>query len=487
MLGTCAAACVYTKYTLWSGECKLPMCEEEIKPIELRKSFITRSAYSDFDQEYEILEKLGEGGFAKIYKVRHRETGCIRVAKVVRMYSKTDLRIFRNEVAVLSSLDSPYVTRIVSYYLDDERPFSTTYKRQVVPTGVLVTQYIPGIDLLDSINEHLSRKSSFTEPESWTLACEMIKAVAHVNQSGFVHRDIKPENFVLADAREAHPRLKLIDFGLASPVQSAPPMTESGGTTFYMAPETAYSSCYTEMCDSWSIGVILAILVSGGSALVGRATSLGQPNKRVVSHDAVRSELEKLKRKGVSVELVALIRDLMAYEPPQRLSAVAALDRLPTAKPDSGALSKVRDNISRLRQESEFARLVKSLLVHLAEDTFFDEAEKVFRSLDQKCYARLHFIRPSDGDPCKCEEVSYSEFLSSCIDISSEYTQKLLEYIFMRLAGPEQRIDATNLSSYFIAIDQSSAKRILNSCIGPTGKESSLNLESFMKCVKGIE
>ena len=499
-------------YAAGSGErCSpfVPLCEEYSPTVDIRKCLILRQPYSDFAQDYEIIEKLGEGGFATIYKVRHRSTGSVRVAKVARLYSESDLRIFKNEVAVMAQVDSPYVGRIVSYYLDNDRSVNAS---RSVPTAVLVTHFVNGIDLLDAINDRISRRESFSTDEAWSLAYEMIRAVASVHQSGFVHRDIKPENFILVDLN-GQKSLKLIDFGLASRSGVEEQVHESAGTTFYMAPEIAEATGtpkFTPVGDSWSIGVILATLASKGSALIGRATSLGTSGRKKVSSVSVTEEISKLAAKGASPEMVTLVASLLQHDPNQRLSAVDAVSkfRVLQDKTLSDIPSSEFDSI--LRDLRDFTRrpvlsqLVRRMAVHSTDDQALRRSEVIFRALDRDADGIItrHDLLSRSGDASEAEDVinlvfpdptrpglKYSDFLALGLDFESEQSRNVLRCIFEQLSASGDIIDLTSLKR-FLHINgiKLSPGDLINSChsVMSDQMKTELTYEEFVRCVHSL-
>jgi len=87
---------------------------------------------------------------------------------------------------------------------------------------------------------------------------KLFSALAHMHAQGVVHRDIKPENIMLTSKDE----LKLIDFGLSKRTNKGAAMKTIAGTPYYMAPEVLDGE-YHEKCDTWSLGVLLYVFMSG--------------------------------------------------------------------------------------------------------------------------------------------------------------------------------------------------------------------------------
>jgi len=99
----------------------------------------------------------------------------------------------------------------------------------------------------------------FSEREAAHIMKRLLRAINHCHASGVVHRDIKPENIMIGKDGE----YKLIDFGLSRRISNKnSTMSTIAGTPYYMAPEVIDGD-YTSMCDIWSLGVLLYVLVSG--------------------------------------------------------------------------------------------------------------------------------------------------------------------------------------------------------------------------------
>ena len=101
-------------------------------------------------------------------------------------------------------------------------------------------------------------------------------ALCYLHNNKICHRDIKPENFLLFK-EEDDSYIKLIDFGLSKRVSKNEIMNSPNGTPYYIAPEVLKGS-YTSQCDTWSMGVVLFIMLSGKPPFGGRS------NKEIIDN-----------------------------------------------------------------------------------------------------------------------------------------------------------------------------------------------------------
>jgi len=143
----------------------------------------------------------------------------------------------------LSKLDHPNILKLYEVYTDEKRYY-------------IVTELCKGGELFDEI----LKKGIFTEKEAAKIIQQILQAVAYFHELNIVHRDLKPEN-VLID-KELNNTLKIIDFGTSIEVQEHENLTNTHGTSYYIAPEVLNKK-YNKKCDVWSVGVILYILLSG--------------------------------------------------------------------------------------------------------------------------------------------------------------------------------------------------------------------------------
>ena len=115
---------------------------------------------------------------------------------------------------------------------------------------------------------HITKKKHLTEARAAMVMKQAFYALCYLHNNMICHRDIKPENFLLyKEDDDSH--IKLIDFGLAKKVSKSELMTTPNGTPYYIAPEVLKGS-YTTLCDNWSMGVVMFIMLSGKPPFPGK-------------------------------------------------------------------------------------------------------------------------------------------------------------------------------------------------------------------------
>ncbi|XP_018111814.1 ribosomal protein S6 kinase, 90kDa, polypeptide 4 L homeolog isoform X1 [Xenopus laevis] len=260
---------------------------------------------SPFFQCYEIdLEEpaLGSGSYSICRKCLHRQTQKEYAVKIIsrRMEANT-----QREVAALRLCQGH--TNIVALHevLHDQYH------------SYLVMELLDGGELLDRIK----KQARFSEVEASSLMRSLVSAVAHMHSAGVVHRDLKPENLLLSSPGE-NAVLKVIDFGFARlrPPGSRPLHTPCF-TLHYAAPELFSNQGYDELCDLWTLGVILYTMLSG---------QVPFQVKRGKFHNRAADIIQKIKEgdfsmegkcwEHVSEEAKDLVRGLLIVDPTCRLS-----------------------------------------------------------------------------------------------------------------------------------------------------------------------
>jgi serine/threonine protein kinase len=201
---------------------------------------------------YRLIEKIGEGGMAVVYKAEHNTLGNILAVKILNEDLLKNLNIrhrFLSEAKNMAKMSHPNIIK-VSDLIDHENKVA------------IVMEFIEG----ETLKDYLDNRGRLTEAEIKTLFIQMLDAVEYVHHLNLVHRDIKPSNFMITKEGV----LKLLDFGIAKNTDKASlDYTQTGtmqtmGTPMYMSPEQVKSTKeVTAQSDVYSLGVVLWQMVMG--------------------------------------------------------------------------------------------------------------------------------------------------------------------------------------------------------------------------------
>jgi len=210
--------------------------------------------------DFDVLSKIGEGGFGTVLLVRKKTTGKLYALKVLvkkNMRRTGDARRAISESAAMQEIKHPFVVTLHFAFQDTNHIY-------------FVLEFVGGGDLYS----HLERQ---TFPESWAqiYIAEIALAIQHVHNHDFVYRDLKPENILVA--HDGH--LKLADFGLAKKLNSKDKdsgeegkrgrMNTMIGTMAFSAPEMFLEKDYGKSVDWWALGLLFCEMVTGDLPLVG--------------------------------------------------------------------------------------------------------------------------------------------------------------------------------------------------------------------------
>ena len=293
------------------------------------------------DNRYEILERIGSGGMAVVYKAKCHRLNRFVAVKILKDDLAQDeefRRRFHDESQAVAMLSHP---NIVAVY-DVSRSSELDY---------IVMELIDGITL----KQYMQKKGGkLSWKEALHFTSEIMKALSHAHGRGIIHRDIKPHNImVLRDGS-----VKVADFGIARLMSSAQStMTQEAlGSVHYISPEQARGSHIDARSDIYSAGVVLYEMLTGrlpyeGDSPVAVAIQhinsiplspreldpsipealeeitmkamASSPDKRYASADAMLADLEEF-RKNPNISFDYTPADLLATdgeEPTQKLGA----------------------------------------------------------------------------------------------------------------------------------------------------------------------
>ena len=198
------------------------------------------------DNRYEILECIGTGGMAVVYKAKCHRLNRLVAVKILKSDLAQDedfRRRFNAEAAAVAQLSHP---NIVSVY-DVSRGGDTEY---------IVMELIDGITL----KQYMEKRGQLNWRESLHFITQIMRGLSHAHSRGIVHRDIKPQNvMVLRDGS-----VKVADFGIACLENSAQTLTQEAlGSVHYISPEQARGDRTDARSDIYSAGVVLSEMLTG--------------------------------------------------------------------------------------------------------------------------------------------------------------------------------------------------------------------------------
>lgn len=299
---------------------------------------------------YEILEQLGGGGMAIVYKGRDTILNRLVTIKALRPEFTSDddfVKRFRREAQAVASLSHP---NIVSIY-DVGRVDNVDY---------LVMEYIEGDNLKNMIRAH----GPFTPVKAAQIARQICDALDHAHENKIVHRDVKPQNVLIT--RDG--RAKLTDFGIAREVTAAT-LTQTDtimGSVHYLSPEQARGETTGPRSDIYSLGVVLFEMVTGSLPFRGD-TPVSVALKHIQDEPPRPSALNP----AIPLNLEKIINRAMAKKPSGRYETAGQMSMELEAICGPGIKESVRAD-----EVDEFATKVIPTIHRAAGGGRTDESEE---------------------------------------------------------------------------------------------------------------
>lgn len=200
---------------------------------------------------YEIIEKVGEGGMALVYKARCRLLNryvAIKVLKDEFVNDEDFIKKFRRESQAAASLSHPNIVSIYDVGMEKIDNHDVYY---------IVMEYIKGKTLKDLIKE--KKKLSLEETIDYSI--QIAEALEHAHKNHIVHRDIKPHNIMITEDG----RVKVTDFGIARAASFSTVTNTSTvvGSVHYFSPEQARGRYTDEKSDIYSLGIVMYEMITG--------------------------------------------------------------------------------------------------------------------------------------------------------------------------------------------------------------------------------
>ncbi len=216
-----------------------------------------------FQERYEILSKLGEGGFSQVYRARQRATGQEVAVKVLHWTHAQDEALtarFQREMRLCARLYHPHIVRLIDSGRSDEGLLYTVF------------EYVPGRTLGDV----LASEGALPPWEASHLMLQVLDALGCAHKLGIVHRDLKPQNIMLTNTGVRRNAL-VLDFGLGTlsdedrreDLSRITRTRDTLGTPAYAAPEQLRGEPVTARTDLYAWGLIFLECLTGKRVVEG--------------------------------------------------------------------------------------------------------------------------------------------------------------------------------------------------------------------------
>lgn len=199
------------------------------------------------DGRYEIVELIGVGGMADVYKatdIIDDKTVAVKILKNKFADNEDFLRRFRNESKAIAVLSHPNIVKILDVNFTDKIQY-------------IVMEYIDGITL----KEFMEQQGVLKWKDAIHFTVQILRALQHAHDRGIVHRDIKPQNIMLFQDGT----IKVMDFGIArfAREEGKTLSDKAIGSVHYISPEQARGEITDEKSDIYSVGVMLYEMLTG--------------------------------------------------------------------------------------------------------------------------------------------------------------------------------------------------------------------------------
>lgn len=203
---------------------------------------------------YEIIDKVGSGGMADVYKAKDHRLNRFVAIKVLRQEYSSDAKFvakFRAEAQSVAGLSHPNIVNV--YDVDEDENYN-----------YIVMELVEGITL----KKFIEKKGKLEVNEAVGIAVQIAQGMEAAHDNHIIHRDIKPQNIIIS--KEG--KVKVTDFGIAKAATSNTITSNAMGSVHYISPEQARGGYSDEKSDIYSLGVTMYEMLSGNVPFEGDST-----------------------------------------------------------------------------------------------------------------------------------------------------------------------------------------------------------------------
>lgn len=255
------------------------------------------------DNRYEILEVIGTGGMAVVYKARcHRLNRLVAIKILKDEYSQDEefRRRFHAESQAVAMLSHPNIVSVYDVSTSDDADY-------------IVMELIDGITL----KQYMEKKGVLNWKETLHFAIQIGKALDHAHSRGIIHRDIKPHNVMVLK----NGSVKVADFGIARVMSKSNTLTkEALGSVHYISPEQAKGGRVDNRSDIYSLGVVMYEMMTGRPPYDGES-----PVSVAIQHINGKAPMPSTLNPNIPGGLEQIIMKAMVQNPADRYPTAAAM------------------------------------------------------------------------------------------------------------------------------------------------------------------
>ena len=239
---------------------------------------------------YKILELLGEGGMAFVYKAEDRQLKRIVAIKTLKpnyVQQETFVERFKREAQTVANLNHPNIVQIFDWGIEGE-PF-------------FVMEYIEG----NTLTSIIAKKKTISIGDILFIGAQVSDGLQAAHNRGLVHRDIKPGNIMITPSG----KVKVTDFGIVSIQNEDSDITKTGsilGTASYISPEQAQGKPVSVESDLYSLGTVMYELIAGRPPFEGE-TPIATATKHLTEKPKKLSVYRKDLPKGLENAVLKLL------------------------------------------------------------------------------------------------------------------------------------------------------------------------------------
>ena len=200
---------------------------------------------------YEIVEKVGTGGMADVYRAKDHRLNRFVAVKVLKNEYSEDTRFvtkFRQEAQSVASISHPNIVGVYDVGEEEEAYY-------------IVMEFVDGITL----KNYIEKKGVLPVREAVGIGLQIASGLEAAHSNNIIHRDIKPQNILIARDGTA----KISDFGIAKAASSNTITASAMGSVHYISPEQAKGGYSDEKSDIYSLGVSMYEMLSGKLPFTG--------------------------------------------------------------------------------------------------------------------------------------------------------------------------------------------------------------------------